>query len=443
MSKIKKLVPAEQIMEILNRCGGSLNIVTISRIKGDLNEEILRKALKIVQSNYPCLDYQIIGTLKNLYFTVENTYEIPLSTVYFDQNISFKKFILKELNTPLESNKYLLRCLLVLHREEPDIKYIITTIHHAISDGLSSVRLQEEIFNYCQMIASGQNLELNSNLSLKSSLLSLDNSFFKWIKNKINIINSVYFLGILGFKMFFYQIESLKSEENVVIELRNCGITQRYLEPEVTKTLINLCHLENTTVHGALCSAMLIAVANKIRKNQSRKINISCASYIDLRRRIEPKVPLENMGMFVSFLTSFHTIKSETLFWELARDVTRQINKGLKQKDMFKPLLIIRKIVDYFLVNSESFFATISVTNIGKINVPKIKGKLILEEISFIPSNVVFNKIFTVAVATFNDKMILNFTVSQPSVTQDTLELLADDVISFLTKVCTSMKTET
>ncbi|BBA79329.1 hypothetical protein RGRSB_0795 [cyanobacterium endosymbiont of Rhopalodia gibberula] len=439
MSRPEKLISNEQVMEILNRYGGSLNIVIISRIKGDINQVILRKTLDLVQSNYPYLDYLIVGTLDNLHFISENKYKIPLDTLYFEQDISLKDLILRELNTPLESSKYLLRCLLVLDKQEPDTKYLITTIHHAISDGLSSVRLQAEIFNYCQIIASEQNLKLNSSSSLISPTLSLNNSFLQWINNKISIVNSIYFLGMLRIKMFVHRIESLKSEKDVAIELRSCGITQRYLSPENTKKLIKLCQLEKTTVHGALCSAMLIAVANKIRKNKLRKVNISCASYVDLRRRIKPEVSPEKMGMLISFLMSFHTLKSEMPFWELARDVTRQINKGLNRKDMFKPLLVLRKIIENFLVNSETTFATVSVTNIGEIKIPKIEGKLILEEISFVPSNVVFNRIFTVAVATFNEKMTLNFIVSQPSISQETLELLADDVIYSLTEVCNSI----
>lgn len=439
MPKLKKLIPSEQVMEILNRYGGSLNIVVISRIKGNINREILREALDLVQSNYSYLDYRIIETSNNLYFTSKETCKIPLSIIYSEQNFSLKEIILKELNTSLESSKSLLRCLLVLDEQEPDIKYMITTIHHAISDGLSSVRLQAEIFNYCQIIASKKKFEFNPNLSLVSSPFSLDNSFLQWIKNKIDIINSIYFLGKLGIKTSLYRIESLKSEKNVDIKLRNCGITQRYLTPEMTNKLIKLCQREKTTVHGALCSAMLIAVTNKIRKNKFKKINISCASYVDLRRRITPEVPPEKMGMLISFLTSFHTIKSEILFWELARDVTRQINKGLKHKNMFKPLLMLRKIVENFLVNSETILATISVTNIGRVKIPEVKGVLTLEEISFVPSNVVFNKIFTVAVATFNDKMTLNFTVSQPSISQETLESLANEVIYSLTEVCDSM----
>ena len=439
MPKLKKLIPSEQVMEILNRYGGSLNIVVISRIKGNLNQEILRQALDLIQFNYSYLNYRIVGTLDNLCFTSEKTCKIPLSIIYSEQNICLKDIISRELNTSLESSKYLLRCLLFLDQQEPDIKYLITTIHHAISDGLSSVRLQAEIFNYCQIIASKKKLEYNHNSPLVSFPLSLDNSFLQWIKNKIDLINSIWFSGKLIIKTFLNRIESLESEKNVAIELRNCGITQRYLAPEITNKLIKLCRREKTTVHGALCSAMLIAVTNKIRKNELKKVNISCASYVDLRRRFKPEVPPEKMGMLISFLTSFHTIKSEILLWELARDVTRQINKGLKYKDMFKPLLMLRKIVENLLINYETIFATISVTNIGRIKIPEIKGVLTLEEISFVPSNVVFNKIFTVAVATFNDKMILNFTASQPSISQETLESLANNVIYSLSEVCDSI----
>ncbi len=62
----RKLDSNEQSMEILNRCAGSFNVLTISRIKGELSEEILSIALNLVQKRHPRLKSRITGTLDNL-----------------------------------------------------------------------------------------------------------------------------------------------------------------------------------------------------------------------------------------------------------------------------------------------------------------------------------------------------------------------------------------
>ncbi len=52
----RELVAIEQGLEILNRCASTFNVVTISRVKGPLSEEILRQALDLIQYRHPRLN---------------------------------------------------------------------------------------------------------------------------------------------------------------------------------------------------------------------------------------------------------------------------------------------------------------------------------------------------------------------------------------------------
>ena len=213
-------------------------------------------------------------------------------------------------------------------------------------------------------------------------------------------------------------------------------MTQKYLEKEFTQKLIELCRQEKTTVQGALCAAMLLTVTHKIRMGSPRKINASCNSYIDLRRRLEPPIGNKDLSILASFITSMHQITPQISFWDLSRDVSKQIELGLKREDIFKPIVIFKKIIKYYIDNPDSSPLTVSVTNVGRVNIPNLYGDLELEEISFVLSNTIFSKIFTVAVTTFQEKMLLNFIASQPSVSQDTIEILANSVIDCLEEVC-------
>lgn len=432
MNNNRKLSVIEQAMELMNRHNGSYNVVTISRIKGKISEETLRQALDKIQSIHPLLNSRIIGTLDNLEFITEGTAKIPLSVVSQGENEIWQDLVKEELNKTIESSNVLLRCLLIYRQSEINTSYLITTVHHAISDGLSCVNLQSQILSCYQIIDSGNSLDVDC----VSALPSLEELLPKWMKGNKGISKGKWFLLKSKLRMLWHKPEGLDIEETVPIEYRSCGMNHKILEIKLTQKLIELCRQEKTTVQGALCAAMLLIVANKIRGEKTKNINILCNSYVDLRRRLEPPISNENMGILASAITSLHKIKPQTSFWDLARDVTKDIGLGLKRKDIFKPLMLLRKIFENYINNPDKFQAAVHVTNIGKVNIPDVYGNLKLEEISFVASNAIFGRSFTVAATTFDGKMILNFVASKPSISQHTIEMFADSVINCLVEVC-------
>ncbi|MEG4288059.1 condensation domain-containing protein [Microcoleus sp. C2C3] len=432
MNNNRALSVIEQAMELLNRQNGSLNIVTISRIKGEIRKEILRQALDAIQSIHPLLNSRIVGTLEHLEFTNQGTGKIPLCVVSQGIHDNWQDVVTEELNKTIDSSQVLLRCVLIYKQSEINTSYLITTVHHAISDGLSCISLQSEILKCYQIITSGDSIDIDC----ESAIPPLEELLPKWMKGKKGIDKGKWFLLKMKLQMLLHKPETLESEETVPIESRSCGMSHRFLEKELTQKLIELCRQEKTTVQGALCAAMLLTVANKISREKPRSIKVSCRSYVDLRRRLEPPIKQKNMGFFASFLTSFHQIKPQMSFWDLSRDITKNIELGLKRKDFFKPLMMLRKILEYYIDNPDELLLTISVTNIGRVNISEVYGDLEIEEISFLLSNAIFGKMFAVATATFQEKMLLNFIASKPSLSQETIEMLATGVINCLIEVC-------
>jgi hypothetical protein len=432
MNNNRALSVPEQAMELMNRQNGSLNIVTISRIKGEIRKEILRQALDAIQSIHPLLNSRIVGTLDRLEFTNQGTAKIPLCVVSQGINDNWEDVVREELNKTIDSSQVLLRCVLIDKQSEINTSYLITTVHHAISDGLSCISLQSEILKCYQIIASGNSIDIDC----RPALPPLEELLPKWMKGKKGIDNGKWFLLRMKLQMLLHKPEKLESEETVPIESRSCGMSHRFLKKELTQKLIELCRQEKTTVQGALCAAMLLTVANKISSNKLRSIKLSCHSFVDLRRRLEPPIQPENMGFLVSFLTSFHQIKPRMSFWDLSRDITNNIELGLKRKDFFKPVMMFRKLMEYYIDNPDEFQSAIGVTNVGRVNISEVYGDLKIEEISYAGANAILGKNLTLATATFQEKMLLNFTASKPSLSQETIEMLATGVINCLIEVC-------
>lgn len=423
----RKLAHNEQSMEILNRCAGSFNIVTISRIKGGLKEEIIRQALDLIQSRHPRLNSRILGTLDSLKFEF-GAIKIPLRVVTKQSIDQWQEVVLEELNQPIDSDKCLGRAVLISFPDE-QLNYLLTILHHAISDGLSTVQLHSEILTYCQKIV-GDGIE--ENISTLPPLPDIQELMSKSMQGKIAAIKGILFLLRFKLKLRLHRPQTLKFEKYVPTELRRCNMVQRKLAQETTAQLIELCRKERTTVQGALCAAMMLAVAKEIESENRDDLRLSCRSYVDLRKRLKNEVNRENLGILASAITSLHTLDTNTSFWDLARDVRQQLKVSLESEDIFNVVLMSKKIYESLLSRPNEAPVTVGVTNIGRIDIPNDYGLFQLEEISFVPAQAVFGGVFGAAVTTFKGTMILNFMFSEPSISKEKIEILVNHVISYI-----------
>ncbi len=426
----RKLDSNEQSMEILNRCAGSFNVLTISRIKGELSEEILSIALNLVQKRHPRLKSRITGTLDNLCFE-DGTEKIPLRVVEQHYSEQYVEVVVEELNKPIESDKGLARVVLINSSE--NINYLITILHHAICDGLSTVQLHSEILTYCNKIAAGQ---IEDNLKELPPLPNIQKLFPKSMQGNLGLIKTILSLVKFKFKRVDNRPQTMSFEKCVPIESRSTGMVCRKLDKNATTQLITACQNKKTTVQGALCAALLFAVARIIRDGNKENLLLSCHSSIDLRRRLEPQINRENLGVLALGFTSLHNVDINTHFWDLARDLKRQLEVGLKSEDIFTNALMSRKMYESLLSRPYEVPVTVAVTNIGRVDITDNYGLFKLEEISFVSSQAVFGGVLGVAVTTFQETMILNFYFSKPSISQERSEILANDMIHVLTDAC-------
>ncbi|MBX9255861.1 alcohol acetyltransferase [Desmonostoc muscorum CCALA 125] len=429
----RKLGRLEQAMEILNSRAKTWNIVTISRINGCIYEETMKEALDMIQCRHPRLNSRIVRSKNSLSFQTQETANIPLRFVKLLENNQWQKVVYEEMNQGIDSSKSLLRVVLVHVLEDVHINYLITTVHHAIADGLSSIRLHSEILTFCQKIVSGEPINSVSSLT---PLPPIEELMPEWTKGFRGKINSTIFLLQLGLQEIWNRPKTLGFEKYVSIGKRSSNIIHRQLDQELTQKLVNFCRQENTTVHNALCAALMLTVARTITKDHRKDIRLNCLSYLDLRRHLEPAISDEHLAVLASSIMGFHLIKSNSSFWELAREVKHKLEASKNHGDLFRMILIAKHLIDICCIYPKKIAATVSVSNVGKINIPKNYGKFELEEISFISSNAFFAGIFAIHVSTFQEKMLLNFAFSQPSISSNTMEDLVNNLMSYISGIC-------
>ncbi|MDP5338533.1 MAG: condensation domain-containing protein [Nodularia sp. (in: cyanobacteria)] len=425
-------------MEKLNSRAKTWNIVTTSRIKGPLSAEILRQALDIIQHRHPRLNSRIVRFRNSLHFQTEGTAKIPLRVVEKFDHQQWTEVVKQEMNQAIDSSKYLMRAILVQIQNNNRENYLITTGHHAIGDGLSSIHLHSEILTYCQQIVSGNLIKPVPSLPPLPPVEELLPTWTRRFKGKIL---STLFMLHLGLKKIWHRPQTLGFENYVPIPQRRCDIVHRQLDQELTQQLINCCRQENTTVNSALCAAMMFVIASKITKSHSKDIRVNCLSYLDLRRHIESKISNEQMTVLASSTMQFYTIQRNTSFWELAREVKKKFEASTKASDIFKMILVAKQLIDFSLTYPKQVAATVSVSNAGRVNIPHIYGEFELEEISFVGSHALYAGMFIAHASTFQGKMLLNFVFSEPSISRQKMESMVNEVMCYISHIC-SLKFE-
>jgi NRPS condensation-like uncharacterized protein len=428
----RKLGQLEETMEILNQRAKTWNVVTISRIRGNIQETVLRQSLNIIQYRHPALNSHIISSRNSYYYQSKGTGKLPLQVVNIRESQEWEAIVNAEMNQVIDSSKYLLRVVLVKILNQQNINYLITTTHHAITDGLSSVQLHSEILTYCQKITEGKSLPIVTTLERLPPIEKLLPTWTNSFKSKLG---RVALLLNIALQKYWNQPKALRVEKYVPISQRRCEIIHRQLSEESTRQFIQQCRQENTTVQSALCAALMLTVSKQLTKSHEDNIRVSCLSYLDLRRRLQPEISQENMTVLAASIMGFYRITNNISFWELGRKVKHNLNKKIHQGEIFQMIYLAKHLINFSLLFPNQVSPTVSVSNVGKVNIPHSYGELELEEISFVGSHALYAGMFIVHAATFQEKMTLNFVFSQPALNRQTMEKLVDNCIDYIMNI--------
>ena len=466
----------------------SLNVITLSRIEGPLTPALVQGALQRLQQQHPRLQCCLEGSLaQGLRFRAAPPEPLPLRLVTTEDPDAWRSHLHQELNTPLASDRALGRWVLVSqpHTDSHhlDSHHLITTLHHGIADGLSSLHLQGELLSHCaSILAEGDrpNIEEPSvegsashdpgsddfgsenpgSDDFGSDNFGSENPGSDILKPRSHKPRSqpltveplpalehllpashrgwrgqVQGLGLLlglAWKWWRLRPKMLPFEKTAPLGDRRCDLVQRRLSATETEQLVQCCRRQQTTVQGALAAAFLLTVAQALGGDRPRPLTLGCSSYTDLRRRLTPALDPGQLGLFISALASFHHLPPTPSFWDLAREVKQQLTAGLGRGDQFAAALMGGPLIEVMLATPDRTAIAVNITNGGRLNIPATYGSLRLQEISFMPSQSAFGGSLDAAVTTFQGAMVLNFMFSTPASSREQRERLATTAIDLL-----------
>ncbi|OUJ70392.1 condensation domain-containing protein [Hymenobacter crusticola] len=253
-------------------------------IAGTQPVEKWRQAIDLVQQRHPNLSVRV--TLDELgrptLQPVENL-PIPLRVVQVEQNYRWEQEVEKELSVRFNTAEGpLLRVVLL---QKPDSTVLILAANHTVADGTSLSYLTRDLL----LAVTGEELALMEPPVSNDQTLELPEDLPAQTAEQV--------LGL-----------------NMKTEVVHPLVSSHRFSASTTRTLLERARQENTSVHGALCAAVLLA-SRKMRPGwvQTR---MELVSPVCTRGALHLD---DNVGLNITTQSVFFDHQPYMSFWDLAR----------------------------------------------------------------------------------------------------------------------------
>jgi hypothetical protein len=443
-SFIRKLGLAESLYVALHDHGAMID-VNFVRIRGQIHPDVIRTALDLLQQRHPLLQAHLQESEDGIYFCSEATLAIPLRILdrqsdqsdQLGSNQSGLEIAEAEIHTKFDGGLEPLCRVTFLPASEPEgMSELIATFHHAIVDGISCMHFINELLSHCQQLInlqSPQPAEMVTMPVLPPLEGLLEHCLSQRSTELLDSESAPVVLSQPG------RSPTLLIEQDAQPDQRYTCLLVRRFNADLTSMLKLRCRAEQTTMHGALSAALVIATADMTVGSDVATIAVSCGNSVNLRSFCHPPVEPNYLGCFVSTVTAIHPISPDTDFWELARDCRSKIHYAIEQKiphTQANNAEILKHYRPPFLAQTaERNMGRINTTHIsnrGQFNFPDSYGTFSLEELYFATGQHLVGACFWLGVLTFHNQMFCTFSHVVPLISKNTASKLADSVMMAL-----------
>lgn len=345
----------------------------MARISGDLSLSALQRALTKVRQKHPFTAVKVVDdgeTYPN--YVLTDPADVPLRIIANGQEDLWKEVVAQELAVLVDATKDpLVRFVWI---QGDGFSDLIAVCHHAVADGLSAAYLMHDALCFL----GDPDLEV-APLPINPSL---ENLVPAHVTEKLlpQILPNLEEQMAQGFPK--------DTPERVVPPLPQYVVHARELTQTETAVLLKEARANETTVHGALGAAFLLAFAQQFGAETGYTRTIQ--SPINVRPHLaEPLTG--SMGTFIHLATTEANCAFDQDFWHIARTIRDGFAAQLTPANLFSFPLMIKQmpVLDHqsFLALYNSAMAAradsaeydLSLSNIGRLDFAGQYGRFQLE----------------------------------------------------------------
>jgi hypothetical protein len=431
----RALADMERAFYLLDR-GTRFNGIQVVSIQGAIEEPLLRLSIDRLQALHPLLRVRLTGDDRTLRFTEDGAGPLPLTVLARRGDDHWQAIAEAELNRPFERTDDHLTRLFWLRG--PTRSELLIVHHHVIADALSMVFAVRDLLTDLAALSSGQSLLPPKSLPLRPPLPALLPDQSKGLR-LLPAMQDFFVKHVLGGPL--RRAKTMPQERSVPAEQRRNRLVHRVLSGDSLRQLRDRARAEQTTVHGALCAALLLSTSAEVfadRLAAQTPTNVGCFSAVNLRDKLRPSIGQE-MGLYISQVTTFHQVVPSPSLWDLARESRQKLRETLDSGEQYLTMPLIGLFIPRLGNVAERFVrsfdaaspALAGVTNLQKLPIPLSYGPLSIVNFQIAVGLSVVGQLL-LAVTTVGDTMNLNVIFVEPLVSRARAERISDGLLQIL-----------
>jgi hypothetical protein len=372
------------------------NFSVIAEIDGIISLESLKSAIARAIVIHPVLRIKVnAGPGNRLDFaSVTEKEAIDNIDVKAISTSSVNRQLLQETDTQFKPGSFpMMRCR-IIHGTPKVGSTIIFTFHHSMTDATGGVFLVRNILAYLFSPSSVQAIDVPDGCD-NDSILDAQESLYPIRYRGWRILFSLV-RGIAG--KCTEALRRGRSEQLPAIGKsaahRQLDIIQFSFDEKQTEALIQACRTEKTTVHGFLCSSLLLAIREEfaVGDRNGKEMALTLITAVNMRQWLAKNIFPENTpGMFASMVPTTHRVKAFMSPWDLAHDINKQLAANL---DSGAAHMLWKRMPSRWITpdmnGARRIFRLLSVgpkgpivTNLGAITPPQTAAETTVRSLSF------------------------------------------------------------
>ncbi len=368
-----------------------------ARIQGNLPVELVKGALRKLRILYPPLASRVrVEDSGAAWLTTEGVGEFPLEVYPRTSDDDWAKIFLEQEKVPFAfgSGPVARFCLL----RDDRVSDLVAIAPHVVCDGYS---LAHVMWQAVALMNDPGRL-----VAPPSASPAVD-----WQTVPDSARTNLHLRGIVQLVNFAWPDHRVVLHQDGYEELhrrywtrQQNGMLAFSLSPSKTASLAARCRSHGVAVTGALVAAFLLAQAAVQPARQTARSEISVS--INIRDRITPNPGLA-VGVYASSIDLALPLKSDTSFWELAREVHTRLHKSLGNRaQVYKPMVLndldpsladtliaavaaekpgleVGIFTRFFKIKGEA--RSLNMSNIGRLDLPDAGASYPLENLMTLP----------------------------------------------------------
>lgn len=432
----RPLSPQERWYWIANQVS-PLNVLSTVRVHGQIPHDLLEAAAAELAAEYPVLRVAIAadpdGT--NPYY-VPSTQPIDIRTVSGDDAEWQRQADSYELATSLDWRTGPLVRLVHIVGNSDDVHDLVLTGSHIVVDGFTVIWLLFRLLQHADRLSRSPGDAQTISRPAVRAPEELLPARYRGVRGFARIASSVVADGLVS---AITRPRRLRPETPVPPSQRRTRLLCRNLSGSQLDALIERCHAEGVTVHGALAAAMAMAIGPVVARKDSGWIGIN--SPIDCRAAAVPPVPFDEAGAFVSSLTPIVRFGGGRDLWSIAQQVNRSMRRRMRFGQHLAAQNAVRYIAPASLDGSERVInrlerlgvtPNMALTNVGRLDfLPAQVGEWSLSGGQGAGSISVAGYLLAAA-GTVHGQLFWNFTYVEGVLSQPTAQQFADAAVATL-----------